>query len=103
MRQALTFLLFAVLLFFQNAAFTWSSRSRNSGDPNYHRKAAWASNGVYWACNLVLTEMILQWTHKPVLLAVSGLIYVLATTEGSVMMMRVLLKKEAGKRLVGAR
>ncbi len=104
MRQALTLLAFAVLLFFQNAAFTWSSRSRNSGDPSYHRKAAWASNGVYWICNLILTLIVVEWQHKPLLLAASGLAYVISTTEGSVMMMmKVLIKREKGKRMVGAR
>lgn len=103
MRQALLLLGFAVLLFLQNAAFTASSRSRNSGDPSYHRKAAWASNGVYWACNLIFTMMVVEWQHRPWLLALSGLIYVIATTEGSVMMMRIMLKREQGKRVVGAR
>ena len=93
---------FGIILFAQNAAFTWSSRSRNSGDPTYHRKAAWCSNGVYWICNLFLTRFIIQWEHKPLLLAASFVVYVIATTEGSVMMMRQLLKREEGKRKVGA-
>jgi hypothetical protein len=94
---------FAVVAFIQNMSFTWSSRSRNSGDPSYHRKAALASNSVYWLCNLPMTLFVVQWQHKPLLLALSGIIYVISTAEGSVLMMKLLLKSEEGKRKVGAR
>ncbi len=40
--------LLVVVSFIQNMAFTWTSRSRNSGDPAYHRFAAWSSNGVWF-------------------------------------------------------
>lgn len=93
---------FAAVCFIQNMAFTWSSRSRNSGDPNYHRFAALSSNGVYWLCNLPMTLFILEWKNNYALLALSGLIYTLATAEGSVLMMKILLKRESGKRKVGA-
>jgi hypothetical protein len=36
----LDLLLLAVVSFVQTMAFTWVSRSRNSGDPSYHRYAA---------------------------------------------------------------
>lgn len=94
---------FAAISFIQNAAFTWSSRSRNSGDPNYHRKASWASNGVYYITNALLTVFIVKamtlgfWP-----LVASGLVYTATTAEGSVLMMKWLLKKEEGKRRVGA-
>lgn len=102
-RLVVTFVLFSSVCFVQNMAFTWSSRSRNSGDPSYHRWAAICSNGVYWLCNLPLTLFIIQWQHKPALLAVSGIVYALSTSEGSVLMMRILMKTEKGKRQVGAR
>jgi hypothetical protein len=92
--------LFATTCFFQNAAFTWSSRSRNSNDPNYHRKAAWASNGVYYLTNALLTIYIVK-TQVWWMLGIQGLVYTLAAAEGSVYMMKKLLGKEQGKRKVG--
>lgn len=103
MHILLTLIGFACICFVQNAAFTWSSRSRNSGDPSYHRKAALCSNGIYWMCNLPLTLFVVQWQHRPLLLLLSGVIYTLSTAEGSVLMMRILLRREKGKRQVGAR
>jgi hypothetical protein len=99
----LSLLGFSVASFLQNMAFTWTSRSRNSGDPNYHRWAALCSNSIYWLCNLPMTLFIIQWQHKPWLLAISGIVYAISTAEGSVLMMRILLKRETGKRAVGAK
>lgn len=96
--------LLAVAAFIQNMAFTWSSRSRNSGDPGYHRWAAIASNGVWFVTQLLIINQIWpaltngDWWR----VAVTGLVYVIATTEGSVLMMRKLLKHETGKQKVGA-
>jgi hypothetical protein len=103
MHTLLTLLIFASICFVQNMAFTWSSRSRNSGDPSYHRYAAWVSNSVYWLCNLLLTRFILDSSKNKLVLVASAIVYTLSTTEGSVLMMRLLLKREQGKRLVGAR
>jgi hypothetical protein len=91
---------FAILSYIQNMAFTWSSRSRQSNDPAYHRKASWASNGVYYITNALLTFYIVK-TQLWWMLLVQGIVYTLTTAEGSVHMMKVLLKKEAGKRKVG--
>ena len=99
----LSLLGFGGVAFIQNMAFTWSSRSRNSGDPGYHRYASLCSNGVYWLCNLPMTLFIIQWQHNLPLLAMSGIVYTISTAEGSVLMMRILLRKEKGKRMVGAR
>jgi hypothetical protein len=96
-------LIFGLIAFVQNMAFTWSSRSRNSGDPSYHRFAALCSNGVYWLCNLPMTLFILQWQHNVLKLLASGLVYTISTAEGSVLMMKILLKHESGKRMVGKR
>ena len=87
---------FGAVCFFQNAAFTWSSRSRNSGDPSYHRKASWASNGVYYITNALLTIYIVK-TQVWWMLALQGLIYTVMAAEGSVFMMRRLLVREKGK------
>lgn len=91
--------------FVQNMAFTWVSRSRNGGDVGYHRRAAWASNGVWY-----VTQLLIMGTVWPALtsgsfwkIAVVGVVYIAATTEGSCLMMARLLKSETGKRAVGAR
>lgn len=94
----------AAIAFVQNMAFTWVSRSRNSGDPNYHRWAAICSNGIWFVTQLIIWNQIWsalkdgEWWR----LAIVGAVYVAATTEGSVLMMKILLKKETGKRKVGA-
>src|SRR5258708_34867030 len=93
-------LVFTVCCLLQNAMFTWSSRSRNSGDWNYHRRAAWASNGIYFITNALITLYIMKFTGIWYL-AVQGLLYTVAASEGSVYMMRKLIQSENGKRKVG--
>lgn len=85
----------------QNAMFTWSSRSRNSGDWNYHRRAAWASNGIYFITNALVTLYIVKY-NNPLAMVLQGALYTIAASEGSVFMMRKLIKAEAGKRKVGS-
>lgn len=94
----------AVVAFVQNMAFTWVSRSRNGGDVAYHRRAAYASNGIWF-----VTQMIIQGAVWSTLtsgnwwqLAVVGAVYVFATSEGSCLMMQRLLRRETGNRRVGA-
>jgi hypothetical protein len=100
----LELLLLAVVAFIQNMAFTWVSRSRNSGDPSYHRWAAICSNGIWFVTTLLIWNQIWsaltagEWWR----IVLTGVAYVAATTEGSVLMMKILLKKETGKRKVGA-
>ena len=95
----------AVVSFVQNMAFTWTSRSRTSGDPSYHRYAAWCSNGIWFVCYVLILKAVWgsiergEWWF--VVLAM--VIYVVATAEGSVFSMKLLLKTEKGKRRVGAR
>lgn len=90
--------------FVQNMAFTWVSRSRNGGDVAYHRRASWASNGIWFATQFLLWNVL--WNHLTTgawwKIAVVGLVYVVATAEGSCLMMARLLKTETGKRRVGA-
>jgi len=94
----------AVVAFIQNMFFTLVSRSRNSADPSYHRKCAWGSNGVWFICQVMIVKNIWQaiadgqWWYA----FFAGVVYSLATTEGSVLMMKRLLKTEKGKRRVGA-
>jgi len=95
--------LIAVVAFVQNMAFTWSSRSRASGDPNYHRYAAVLSNGIWFVCQVLIMKQI--WTSIQggdwLTVLIAGVVYTIATTEGSVLMMRVLIKKEKGKQRIG--
>jgi hypothetical protein len=93
-----------ICAYIQNMAFTAVSRSRNSGDPSYHRWCAVASNSVWFFTQLLFMSVI--W---PALtqgegwkIGLAGAVYVIATTEGSVRMMKIMLKKETGKRKVGA-
>lgn len=96
--------LLAVVSFVQNMAFTLTSRSRNSADPDYHRYCAWASNGVWFICQVLIVNNI--WTAikdgKWWFVVLAGVVYCAATTEGSVLMMKHLIKNEKGKRRVGA-
>jgi hypothetical protein len=93
-----------VIAFVQNMAFTWVSRSRNSGDPTYHRYASICSNGIWFITQILVWQHVWEITKSGDWwrLALVGGVYVLATTEGSVLMMRILLKRETGKRKVGA-
>jgi len=110
--------------FFQNMFFTWVSRSRQSGDPDYHRYAAWGSNGVWLltqgfiAANVYtpISDMVKTGitADSIIKIVLTFIIYALATTEGSVTMMRINLGHynlpgklnfliEKGKRQVGKR
>lgn len=90
--------------FLQNMSFTWVSRSRNSGNPEKHRYAAWGSNGIWMMTQVFIAANV----YTPISNMMNGksidmdsiyqilatfLIYALATTEGSVFMMKVMLGK----------
>jgi hypothetical protein len=102
--QALSIAGLGAIAFVQNAAFTWVSRSRNSGDPGYHRRAALCSNSIWFATQLLMLNQLWQFTQSGGWwrIIVVGAVYTLSTTEGSVLMMKILLKRESGKRRVGA-
>lgn len=99
-----TLLALSGVAFGQNMAFTAVSRSRNAGDILYHRKCAWMSNGVWLLCSMFIWQNLFAafdtqnyWKLVPLFI-----IYIASTTEGSVSMMARLIKKETGKRRVGA-
>jgi hypothetical protein len=98
-------LLLAIISFVQNMAFTYSSRSRNSGDPRHHMKAALLSNGVWFFCHILVWSRIWKaLTEGNVWILIStGVVYVIFTTWGSVVMMKRMLKSEKGKRRVGSK
>ena len=101
----LLLIVLAVVSFCQNMVFTLVSRSRNSADPNYHRWCAYLSNSVWFVCQLIVIKQV--WTSLTtgnwLLLGGTFIVYSICTAEGSVTMMKILLKKEKGKRRVGAR
>jgi len=105
LENVLLLILLGIISFIQNMAFTAVSRSRTSADPEYHRVCSWFSNGIWFICNIMITKTVWNAINSGswgfVILA--GIIYVLCTAEGSVLMMRKLLKSEKGKRRVGAR
>jgi hypothetical protein len=97
--------LLAAVAFVQNMAFTAVSRSRNSADVSYHRRCALASNGVWFVTQVAIFGVLFQalTTGSFLKVALVGIVYVIATTEGSCYMMGRMLKRETGKRQVGAR
>lgn len=94
----------APVAFIQNMFFTLVSRSRNSMDTDYHRYCAWGSNGVWFVCQVMIVKNIWgaiaagQWWYA----LLAGIVYSYFTTEGSVLMMKKLIRSESGKRRVGA-
>ena len=97
-------LLLFPIAFVQNMAFTASSRSRNSGDPAYHFRVALMSNGIWFFCNAFIMKKLWNafYSNDLTNIILLGIIYIVATSLGSSYMMKKLLKKEKGKRKVGA-
>lgn len=97
-------LLLAIAGFIQNMAFTWVSRSRNSGDADYHRYAAWCSNLIWFAMQVIVIQQVMPALMEGdwITLAITAAVYTASTSEGSVFMMKYLIKHETGKRKVGA-
>lgn len=103
--DAITIILLAFVSFVQNAAFTAVSRSRNSGDVAHHAKWAIASNGVWFATQILIWSSIWRAIESGALwlIACAGIVYIAATTAGSCWMMARMLRTESGRRRVGAR
>lgn len=93
MQTFLELVLLFIVVFIQNMTFTISSRSRNSGDANYHRWAAIGSNGTWFIIQVLLFNSL--WTKmmdgEVWIVVVGGIVYTIATAEVSVFMMKVLL------------
>lgn len=95
-------LVWALLLIVQNAAFTWVSRARNSGSYAYHAVASVCSNGIFIIQMFFLVDKIHQtkgfWQTTAVCAA-----YTVFTVTGSITMHWVSINYlEKGKRKVGA-
>lgn len=102
--SALWLMALAPVAFVQNMFFTLVSRSRNSQDTDYHRYCAWGSNGIWFICQVMIVKNIWgaihagNWWYA----IMAGIVYAYFTTEGSVLMMKKLIRTEKGKRRVGA-
>lgn len=98
-------ILWAILLIAQNAAFTWVSRARNSGSIGYHAIASVGSNGIWFISNLLMVGSIVTMMQGApwIQLVWLGVFYTVCTVTGSLLMHWVSLKwLEKGKRKVGA-
>lgn len=104
MELYINLVILSVLSFVQNCTFTAASRSRNSGDWNYHMKIAFASNGVWFITHFFILKQVWEvlqnddWTR----LFLVGIVYVISTSLGSRFMMKRMLQSETGARRVGA-
>lgn len=91
--------------FCQNLTKVWAVRSQTSADVKWHRMAAYSVNTAWFWSYVVVFRQI--WTsleeHDWWLLAATYVVYTIATSEGSVIMMSWLLQHERGKRRVGAK
>lgn len=101
----MTWFIWGILLLLQNAAFTWVSRARNSSNVKYHAVASIASNGVWFASQFFVVDIMMKLKVQPTfwMAAGSGVFYVALTVFSSVFMHKVLMKYvEKGNRKVGA-
>ena len=90
----MTLILLGIVAFIQNMMFTWASRSRNSGSPGYHFFAALGSNSTWFICNffLILPKMLDVFKNGNFNdQLVVMLVYVICTSLGSCLMMKILL------------
>lgn len=101
-----TWLLWAVLLLLQNAAFTWVSRARNSKSIGYHAFAAVFSNGIYILNQFIVVNKLVEARKSGSLveLTIVCLFYTLFTVTGGVTMHSFLMKHvERGRREIGSK
>lgn len=98
-------LVWAVFLVWQNYAFTFVSRARNSGSLKRHMVAALQSNGVWFLQTLFVFSAfknILEGKYGLGMTAFAVLYYTAFTMAGSIYAHFRALKKEAGMAAVGA-
>lgn len=93
--EIIMLLAIGVLGFVQNMAGTWASRSRNQHDVEHHRLAAFASNAIYFLVSaLIWGQLWSSMTSGGVWkIIATGIVYTTSTSEGSVAMMRFLIKR----------
>jgi hypothetical protein len=90
--------IWGVLLILQNAAQTATSRARNSKGIRglwYNGIASVFSNGIWFASQFFIVNMLINVKDKPTQFAATCLFYVLLTMFGSVASQWYLMKAEA--------
>lgn len=100
-----SWLLWAVVLFFQNISFTYVSRARNSGSLLRHVKAALFSNGIWIFSNMIMLGPLFAYltgAHGLAAQAATGALYTVSTVSGGIFAHFWALKTEKGKSAVGA-
>ena len=100
----MSWIVWAVVLLIQNAAFTWVSRARNSKSVGYHAVASVFSNGVWFLSQVVVVSKITDALkgHNTPLLVGTALFYTVFTVLGSIGAHHFLMTKvETGKRKIG--
>lgn len=79
----------------QNAAFTWSARSKNSADVGKHAIASLFSNSIFFAVNFftvfpLIMKSVTEDTNEKYWVFI---VYVLGTVAGSCLMMSISIGK----------
>lgn len=88
-------LLWGVLLFLQNAAHTATSRSRNTKSLWYTGIASIFSNGIWFASQFFIVNMLIAVKDKPAAFLTTLIFYIVLTAAGSVASHCYLMKFEA--------
>ena len=101
----MNWVLWALVLMIQNAAFTWVSRARNSGDVVWQGVASIFSNGTWVIVQAFLISRLWPSFDQGDWLGLTRvlLFYTVFTTIGAVATHHLLLTLEKGKKRVGAR
>lgn len=100
----ISIILIGIIGFFQNMVFTGVSRSRNSGNPGYHRKWAYMSNSIWFVANVLIVKQVWETIQSGewYVLLLTAIVYTICTAEGSTFMMKKMLESETGDKRVGA-
>jgi hypothetical protein len=77
-------LIWGVLLFLQNAAHTATSRSKNSKSLTYTGVASIFSNGIWFASQFYIVNMLIAVKDRPAAFVTTLVFYILLTAAGSV-------------------
>lgn len=100
-----TWVVWAVILMAQNFSFTFVSRARNSGSLKRHMVAAFLSNGVWFASQVIATSAFLEILSGKFgwkMTVFAGIFYTLFTLVGSLVAHHYALNSEKGNGAVGA-
>lgn len=97
-----SWMIWAIMLFFQTASFTWTSRARNSGSIAYHSLASSFSNSI-WIAGMYFVVDKLRDAHTMSEKLTVVLFYTACTVAGAASMHWFSMKYlEKGKRRVGS-